>query len=265
MYRNINKFNYKKISKNLIDNGYYIFENYFHKKELSEIKSSLLETLNYIEKDNIKDLQKKYYKIKKKKPKLKGHWYDMSPYNIDLLGKLHKPQLINFIKKFFNTKVIFSGRPAIHVHDDENDKLLDPHQETSQFARDTIVFWSPLFDTNSKNGGMSIYKNSHCHGYFKHSLEHPRLGKKSWTKQYTHISDNVAKKFKKINLNVKAGSAVIFLSSLVHSGYNNKKKGSVRITITERFNPLKRIPYLKKNNAPLKIPFVGINYNKIKN
>jgi len=67
MFRNINKFNYKKISKNLIDNGYYIFENYFHKKELSEIKASLLETLNYIEKDNIKDLQKKYYKIKKKK------------------------------------------------------------------------------------------------------------------------------------------------------------------------------------------------------
>ena len=56
---------------------------------------------------------------------------------------------------------------------------------------------------------------------------------------------------------------MIFLSSLVHSGYNNKKKGSVRITITERFNPLKKIPFLKNRNATIKIPFQGINYNKI--
>ena len=31
------------------------------------------------------------------------------------------------------------------------------------------------------------------------------------------------KKFKRIDLEVSAGSAVIFLSSLVHGGYNNKK------------------------------------------
>jgi hypothetical protein len=51
----------------------------------------------------------------------------------------------------------------------------------------------------------------------------------------------------------------------VHCGYKNKKKNSVRITITERFNPLKKIPFLKKASAPMRIPFTGINYNAIKN
>ena len=259
------KFNFNKISKALKKDGYFIFENYFSNKELKNIKESLLETLNYIKPSREKDLQKKYYEIKKYNKKLKGNWYNLAPYNIGLLKSLHKDQMIKFVKKFYKTSVVFSGRPAIHVHDDENLHLLDPHQETSQFARDTLVFWSPLYDTNQNTGGMAIYKDSHRHGYFRHSLEHPRFGSKSWTKQYTHVSPRIAKKFKRLELNVKAGSAVLFLSSLIHSGYQTKKKQTVRITITERFNPLKKIPYLKNHKATIKIPFTGINYNRIHN
>ena len=259
------KINYKYISNSLKKNGYFIIKDYFSKKDLKEIKDSLLETLNYIHNSKQLDLQKKYYEVKKINPILKGHWYDIAPHNIDILQKLHSPELLKFIKKFFKSKIIFSGRPAIHVHDYDNDKILDPHQETSQMARDTIVFWSPLFNTNDQTGGMSIFQNSHLNGYYHHTLEHPRLGKKSWTKEYTHISPKIAKKFKRIDLEVEAGSAVIFLSQLVHCGYANKQKNSVRITITERFNPLIKIPFLKKASAPFKIPFNGINYNKIKN
>ena len=77
-------------------------------------------------------------------------------------------------------------------------------------------------------------------------------------------SKNCKKVWKK-GINFKAGSAVFFLSSLIHSGYQTKKNNSVRITITERFNPLKKIPYLKNDKATMKIPFTGINYNSIKN
>ena len=52
-------------------------------------------------------------------------------------------------------------------------------------------------------------------------------------------------------------------SAVLHTEYPTKKKGFVRIVITERFNPLKHIPYLKNSNAPLKIPFTGVDYNKI--
>ena len=255
--------NYNKIKKEISKNGYYIFENYFSDHDLIKIKDSLLNTLHYIKPDNEKDLQKKYYQIKKLNPKLKGHWYDMARYDINLLQILHKPEVIDFIKKFFNTKVVFSGRPAIHVHDDENDKLLDPHQETNQFARDTMVFWAPLFDTNKENGGIVVYKDSHKHGYFEHTLEHPDMGANGWTKDYTHIDSAIANKFKRIELEVKAGSAVFFLSSVVHSGYPNTKKGTVRITITERYNPLQKIPFLRDENAPLRMPFVGLDYNKV--
>ena len=31
----------------------------------------------------------------------------------------------------------------------------------------------------------------------------------------------------------------------------------------ERFNPLQKIPFLRDPKAPLKIPFTGIDYNKI--
>lgn len=256
--------NYKKIKKSLNDDGYYEFKNYLNKSELEKVKNSLVDTLNYIHSSKQKNLQKKYYEVKKFNKKLKGNWYDICKYNIDLLGFLHKKEMVNFVKKYFSSKVVFSGRPAIHAHDKDNDRLLHAHQETNQFARDTIVLWIPLCDTNYKTGGLKIYEKSHKKGYFKHSLEHPELGKKAWTSKYTHIEKKYLKNFKEKNLTVKAGTGIILLSSLVHSGYENTDDKSVRITITERFNPLKKLPYLKNIKAPMKMPYVGLDYNKLK-
>ena len=111
------------------------FLKFFDEESLNEIKSSLLKTLHYIKKDNETDLQKKYYQIKKYNPKLKGNWYDMANYNITLYQYLHSKDVTDFIKEFFKTEVVFSARPCIHVHDDSNDYLLDPHQETNLFAK----------------------------------------------------------------------------------------------------------------------------------
>ena len=81
--------NFNKIKKSLQQNGYYEFKNYLSKSELEKIKKSLVETLNYIHPSNQKDLQKKYYEVKKYNNKLKGNRYDICKYNIDLLGHLH--------------------------------------------------------------------------------------------------------------------------------------------------------------------------------
>ena len=222
--RKINKKNLK-IIKSINEHGYYIFKDYFNKERLKFIKNSLLNILDYIHKDNQKDLQKKYYTIKKLFPKLKSHFYDIAPRDINLLQLLHSPRIVDIAKDFFDSEVIFSGRPAIHVHDDQNDKLLEPHQETNQISRDNILLWSPLYDSNEQQGGMTIYEGSHKHGYFEHKLEHPKLGKKSWTKEYTHVDTKIVKKFKKINLKVRAGSAVLMHSAVLHTGYPTKKKG----------------------------------------
>ena len=96
-----NNWNFKLIAGALKRDGYFVFENYFSKTELKEIKNSLLETLNYIKPSKQKDLQKKYYEIKKFNKRLKGNWYNLAPYNIKILQSLHKKEMTTFIQKYF--------------------------------------------------------------------------------------------------------------------------------------------------------------------
>lgn len=258
--------NYKKISEGLNKNGYFEIKNYLTSKDLITIKENLVDSLNYIKPSKEKNLQKKYYEIKRFNKKLKGNWYDISKYNVDMLKMLHKKEMIEFVKKYFNSKVVYSGRPAIHVHDKTNDRNLLPHQETNQFAAYTLGLWIPIFDTNKKTGGLTVFEKSHLNGFFKHSLTPPSSfkTKKLWTKKFTNIDEKVYKKFKKRNLSIKKGNAVIFISSLIHSSFKNTDTKSVRIVITERFNPLKKLPYLQNVKAPIKIPYFGVDLNKIR-
>ena len=259
----LNKLNTSLIQNDLNEFGFTIIENYLSNDDLDDIKSSFSNTLDYIKPNNFSTLQEKYYEIKKYNKKIKGNFYKLSAFNLDMIRFLHNPSLVDFIKKFYNTKTLFSGRAALHIHDDENLHLLDPHQETSQIAVNSLLLWIPLYDTNKETGGLTVYENSHKHGYFEHTLEHPRLGDKAWTKEYTHVSPEVASRFKKTNLEIKAGSAVLVQSAVIHCGYPNITKNFARFVITERFNPLIKIPYLRDENASLKIPFTGIDYNLI--
>ena len=254
--------NTKEVIEEIRNNGYYIIKDFFSKQDLDKIKNSLLQTLHYIKPDDEQDLQKKYYQIKKYNRKLKGNWYDIAEHNIDLLQFFFAPALVDLVKKYFNTKVLFSGRPCIHVHDDENEFILQPHQETAQMSADSILFWAPLYDTNKEKGGLTVYKGSHKEGYFEHTLEHPTL-EKAWTDEYTHVDPSVAKRYEKVNLEIPAGSAILAQSAVLHCGYPTKKKGSVRIVLTERYNPLKRLPFLRNADSPREIPYTGIDYNKI--
>ena len=122
-----NKWNFKLIAGALKRDGYFVFENYFSNTELKEIKSSLLETLNYIKPSKQKDLQKKYYEIKKFNKRLKGNWYNLAPYNIKILQSLHKKEMTTFIQKFFKASVIFLKnhfRPTFNSIDFENNQLI---------------------------------------------------------------------------------------------------------------------------------------------
>ncbi len=256
----INKTNQEVINE-INENGYCLLENCFTNDDLDEMKNSLLQSLNYIKPGNETDLQKKYYDVRDYDRKLKGNWYDIAGKDINLLRHLHSPQLVSISKEFFKTNVIYSGRPCIGVYDDENIHLLEPHQETAQMSRDNLLFWAPLFDTNKLNGGLTVYKGSHKFGYFEHKID--SIDKKVWTKEYTHVDKEISNRFESVDLEIKAGSGVLLTSTCLHRGYPNKTKKSVRITVCERFNPLKRIPYLKDNNATMRIPYTGIDYNKI--
>jgi len=255
--------NRKKITEEIKNNGFYILDDFLSSQDIDKIKKSLLNVLHYIKPDNEIDLQKKYYQIKKYSPILKGNWFDIVTNDINILQFLYAPKIINLIKEFFNTDVVFCGKRHLNVFDDENDKLLPPHQEKNQISKDTLILWAPIYDTNKDNGGVAVFKNSHNHGYFEHSLEQSRLGDKRWTGGYNHVDPAIAKRFEKIELEIKAGSALLMQSKVIHCGYPTKKKGYVRMVLTERYNPLQQIPFLKNENAPMNIPVTGVDYNKI--
>ena len=148
----------------------------------------------------------------------------MANYNLTLFEFVHNKKIIELVKKYFKTKVIFSSRPCIHVHDDTNKHILLPHQETNMFSVDGILLWVPLFDTNKDTGGLTIYKKSHKRGFFKHTTKDPS-GKKRWTNNYTNIHPSIYNNFKKVNLEVKSGSAVLMINSLISSIFAFDKIG----------------------------------------
>ena len=81
------EFKKEKIIKQIRKNGFVVVKNFFSKKDLDTVKTTLFDTLNYIKKNNEfkKDLQKKYYEIKYFNEILKSHFYDISPHNINIL------------------------------------------------------------------------------------------------------------------------------------------------------------------------------------
>ena len=50
--------------------------------------------------------------------------------------------------------------------------------------------------------------------------------------------------------------------SIKHS-IKTKKKRFARFVLCDRLCPLVKLPYLRKEKAPIKIPYVGVDYNAI--
>lgn len=246
-----------KIFKDISENGYSKLENVFSIEQINSVKKSLYSILNYIKPDDsIKDLQEKYYQVKDYSLKLKGHFFDMTSFDINTLNILFDEKIIDLVKGYFKTEVVFSGRPAVHIHDSENERFLDPHQETNQCARDFLFIWAPVYDAIGEQGGLEIYKQSHKHGYWQH---HNSNQLKS-----SHLKEDVLKRFEKQRLEVKSGSALLIHSALIHGSVKTTKKRFARFILCDRFCPLQKIPYLKKEDVPLKIPHFGTDYNAIK-
>lgn len=247
----------KKIINDIKENGYSKIINLFSKNQLDEVKNSLLSMLNYIKPDDsIKDLHEKYYQVKRHSLKLKGHFFDMTSFETTFLKILFDDRVLDVVKSYFNTNVVFSGRPAIHIHDSENERFLDPHQETNQCAKDFLFIWAPLYDAKGEQGGLEIYKKSHNQGYWSHNSDN-KLGS-------SHLKSDVLSKFEKEKIEVDAGSALLIHSSLIHGSVPTTKKNFARFILCDRFCPLQKIPYLKKEDVPLKIPHFGTDYNAIK-
>lgn len=240
----------KMIYKSIKDNGYALLENLYTEEQLDKIKKSLLGMLNYMQPNNkTKNLQEKYYDIKKASRILKGHFYDLCKNEVELLRLVQDPRVIDIVKGFFNAATVFSSDPGILIYDDENDRFLAPHQETNQFSRDFLFIWAPLYDAKGDQGGITVYKDSHKHGYYKHHTNN-KLGS-------TNVNPESLKKFQKKIIEVEAGSALLIHSALIHGSVETRKKNFSRFIIIDRLCPLKRLPYLTREKSSKKIPYFG--------
>ena len=80
----------EKIFSEVRENGYAKLDNYFSDEKIEKVKKSLVAMLNYVYKDDkIKDLQKKYFQILEKNPKLKGNFYDLCKHETEILKLLN--------------------------------------------------------------------------------------------------------------------------------------------------------------------------------
>lgn len=246
----------EKIFQGIKENGYALLKNIFPAQDINNVKKSLCEMLNYIKPDSkITNLQEKYYQIKEYSPELKSHFYDMVQHEIESLRLLRNPKVHNLVKEFFKTEVIFSASPSIHIFDSENERFLEPHQEISQYSKDFLFIWAPLYDAKADQGGLLVFKDSHKKGYQKHHFDN-KLGS-------AQISKEIINQFEKKIVEVEAGSALLIHSSLIHGSIKTKKKRFARFILCDRLCPLVKLPYLKEEKAPIKIPYVGVDYNTI--
>lgn len=254
-----------KIFEDINENGYSLLKNFYSKGQINKVKKSLLSMLNYIKPDDsVADLNEKYYQVKNYNKVLKGHFYDMCPFELETLQLVHHPAILDLVKSYFKTDVVFSGGPGVHMRDAENERELVGHQETHQFAKDFLFVWAPLFDAKGDQGGLVIYEKSHKHGYWQHNTKNP-LGS-------SMVDPKILKKFKEKTVEVDSGSALLIHSRLIHASGKTAKKNFTKFVITDRICPLKVVPYLRNEDVPIKIPYPGhsekgedndIDYQKI--
>ena len=131
------------------------------------------------------------------------------------------------------------------------------------FSAEGILLWSPLYDAIGDQGGLYIYSGSHKHGIYPHEENSPKTS-------HQGVSPEILNQFERRRLAVKAGTLLLIDCAVIHESVETVKKDFARFILSERFCPLRKIPYLRQENVPVKIPYPdGVkgftkDYNELK-
>lgn len=161
----------------------------------------------------------------------------------DILDKLYKKEIFGL-----QTQVIYKKPDSRFAGQSFN-----PHQDNSYARNPNGNFFTThifLDDSDRKNGTIYVYDKSHKDGLFNFntikSLDNPKNpGNKINVK-------NLEKKFKKIDIDAKAGDLLIMHGHLVHGSYPNLSKKKSRMTYTLCAIP-KNERFIKGYNAQREI------------
>ena len=259
----------KKLYKEFWDNGYLIIKNFISKKDIKLIYNQINDLADISLGSNKKlkkkiSLDEKYLTLKKENPKLKSHLYDLTKYCDSLVRLAGSKKFLDYAKVILNSNTAFIDSPQVRIDHPKEKLNLPQHQELNQFSKDVITFWVPLVNINKKTGGISFRPKTHKLGHVKY--KNSNMSATDAGPERQEIVDKLFKnknlrKFKSIAPSLNAGDAVIFHSFIFH-GTRANSNNKIRWTYISRYNSIKTTPYLKEENASLKISYKA-NYNLI--
>ena len=235
-----------KICNNFFLHGYQVVESSVFLSIKKKIQNNILKNLNLIikfQKLNLKLVQNFDQSIKKinlydqkNKTSILSNFYEIFPSVPEFYSLADNAYFKNIIKKYGIKKAIISNGPTIRIdYPQKNIFMTKAHQDIwySLISNNSLTIWFNLTTLKSKDGPLTIYKDSHKYGIFNF---------KKTTKYSTHkLVTN--KKLKKKQIILKENQFLIFNQKLVHeSGKNISSKPRVSIQLRfHNFFDLKKI------------------------
>ena len=232
-------------------NGFLIIPNFFSKKDediIYKIIKKFIYNQLFSYKINLKlsnnkktFLQKNLISIEKKKKIIIHNLYETlhaTPYFINLF---YSKSIIRLATKFMNCdkNALFCTSQRLRI-DPPGDRpyRLKWHQE-ARYSKSRqingIQYWSPFFfDASLTNGTIQVYAGSHTKGIF--SVGKNTNKNKKFTSDNFFIDEKfLSKKFKKITINCKNRSLVVFSTGLVHRSCDPKIQKKMKYSFISRF------------------------------
>ncbi len=193
-----------------------------------------------------RDLSARYIALKDRSPEAKSRFYDVVRNLMSIHAAVVQPPAWDAIAAFFGCRALCVDKVFLRIDDQENDRLLKPHQEINQLGVQSVVIWFSLFDlTGPEDGGLQVYPGSRELGYLPHDANN-RLG--------SYQVADTAGLGKAETMRTAAGEALLLHSPLVHASLPTGP-GRVRWTVTARVSPVDRIPYLVGASDALRVPY----------
>lgn len=230
--------NYK--IENYHSDGYVIIKNLLNKSLINDLKKIIKLNLYFRSKSKKKFFHDDLIRFRKRHTRSFSYFFDSLQtlslnYNIltqKKIIKLANKLLKNSKKSISITDVALRIDPPF---DDRN--TLKWHQDSSYFRQNDngfngLVIWSPIFEINSKTGGIEFLEKSYKIG--PQNVKRKKA-KKGFSSQRSIDEDNL-KKFKKIKCDsIKPGDAIIMNMDMIHrSSFNCSNKS--RITLIGRYH-----------------------------
>ena len=278
----------KKHIKEFNDKGFIVVRKLITKKEIKKVFSQMNEILgNILDYNNIKfssklSLDQKYFLLKKKKPRLKSHFYDSIRILDSFNNIVYSDKITKVIKKLLDAKTLFVTNHRLRTDHKYEKANLSLHQELNNISTESALIFCPFVKVNKKTGSICVIPKSHKFGHIEFNNSkvpaedyiNGKVDKILQNKEKNNYKNKLIKKFfTKKNIyfpNLNPGDTLIFKSMLFHGSTNYKDKG-IRWTLLGNYHLVNKTPYILKDNfkaggmelgIPMRIPYKE-NLNKI--